>query len=95
MKVQWSSTYLMLDRAEQKKTLVDTFINELHWEETNSSKRNKICVLKLDDDEWQSHADNAQQAFLSDQASTLHLAIPTLEALRRAWSSCSACPKYE
>ncbi|KAF8816169.1 hypothetical protein BYT27DRAFT_7077698 [Phlegmacium glaucopus] len=95
MKVRWSSTYLMLDRAERKKTLVDTFIDELRWEETDSSKRDKIRALKLDDDEWQHHADNAQQAFSSDQASTLHLAIPALEALHRAWSSRSAHPKYE
>ena len=41
------------------------------------------------------HADNAQQAFSSDQASTLHLAIPALEALYRAWSSRAERPKYE
>jgi hypothetical protein len=41
------------------------------------------------------HADNAQQAFSSEQASTLHLAIPALEALHRAWSSRAQRPKYE
>ena len=41
------------------------------------------------------HADNAQQAFSSEQVSTLHLAIPALEALHRAWSSHAECPKYE
>lgn len=41
------------------------------------------------------HADNAQQAFLSEQVSTLHLAIPALEALHRAWSSRAERPKYE
>jgi hypothetical protein len=41
------------------------------------------------------HADNAQQAFSSEQASTLHLAIPALEALHRAWSSRAERPKYE
>jgi hypothetical protein len=41
------------------------------------------------------HADNAQQAFSSDQASTLHLAIPALEALHRAWFSRAERPKYE
>jgi hypothetical protein len=41
------------------------------------------------------HADNAQQAFSSEQASTLHLAIPALEALHRAWSSRADRPKYE
>lgn len=41
------------------------------------------------------HADNAQQAFSSEQVSTLHLAIPALEALHRAWSSRAERPKYE
>ena len=41
------------------------------------------------------HADNAQQAFSSDQASTLHLAIPALEALHKAWSSRALRVKYE
>lgn len=41
------------------------------------------------------HADNAQQAFSSDQASTLHLAIPALEALHKAWLSRAERPKYE
>ena len=41
------------------------------------------------------HADNAQQAFSFDQMSTLHLAIPALEALYRAWSSCAERTKYQ
>ena len=41
------------------------------------------------------HADNAQQAFSSEQVSTLHLAIPVLEALHRAWSTRADRPKYE
>jgi hypothetical protein len=40
------------------------------------------------------HADNAQQAFSSDQNPSLHLAIPALEALHKAWSSRLVRPKY-
>jgi hypothetical protein len=40
------------------------------------------------------HADKAQQAFSSDQVSTLHLGIPALEALHKAWSSRADKPKY-
>ena len=36
----------------------------------------------------------AQQAFSSDQGSTLHLAIPALETLHKAWSSRSERMKY-
>ena len=39
-------------------------------------------------------ANNAQQAFSSDQVSTLHLAIPALEALHKAWLSRSEGLKY-
>src|ERR1700677_2669661 len=41
------------------------------------------------------HADNAQQAFSSSKTSTLHLAIPALEALHKAWSSRATRPQYE
>jgi len=40
------------------------------------------------------HADNAQQAFLSDKGSTLHLALPALEALHKAWTKRAKCIKY-
>ena len=40
------------------------------------------------------YADVAQQAFSLDQGSTLHLAIPALEALHKAWLSRSDRLKY-
>jgi hypothetical protein len=36
----------------------------------------------------------AQQAFSSDAGSTLHLAIPALETLHKAWSTRADRPKY-
>ena len=41
------------------------------------------------------HADNAQQAFSSDQVATLHLALPTLEALHKAWTTRLTREKYK
>ena len=41
------------------------------------------------------HADKAQQAFSSDQGPSLHLALPALEALHKAWSSRASNVKYE
>jgi hypothetical protein len=41
------------------------------------------------------HADQAQHAFLSHKATTLHLAIPALEQLHKAWSSHAERIKYE
>ena len=70
MKVQWSSTYLMLDQAEQKKEVhnkfimsdqtslffflqcVDAFVDELRWEEQDSTKHDKIHELKFTSEEW-------------------------------------------
>jgi hypothetical protein len=69
MKVRWSSTYLMLDRAERNRVvstqdhllrwylcfsqLVDTFVDELRWEESDGVKREKIRELKLNKEEWE------------------------------------------
>jgi hypothetical protein len=69
MKVRWSSTYVMLDRAERKKKVwsdlalylclpgyaqcIDEFVDELRWEESDSAKRNKIGELKLNPEEWE------------------------------------------
>jgi len=39
-------------------------------------------------------ADAAQQAFSSDTVPTLHNALPALEALHQAWSSCIGHDKY-
>ena len=41
------------------------------------------------------HADNAQHAFSSDQAATLHLALPALEALHKAWTTRQTREKYQ
>ena len=40
------------------------------------------------------HADNAQQAFSSDQATTLHRTLPALEALHKAWTKRAERSKY-
>ncbi|KAG6893873.1 hypothetical protein C0993_012781, partial [Termitomyces sp. T159_Od127] len=42
----------MLDKTDKNKKHVNTFIDELRWEETDSSKRDKIRLLKLDEKEW-------------------------------------------
>ena len=40
------------------------------------------------------HAENAQHAFSLEQGPTLHLAIPALEALHKAWSARVGRDKY-
>ncbi|KAJ8503453.1 hypothetical protein ONZ45_g10852 [Pleurotus djamor] len=103
MPVRWSSTYAMLDRAESLKEVVDLFIYELGLREPDLKKRPKIDRLKLNKEEWDrvalcinilSAADKSQQAFSSDQESTLSLALPALEALHKAWSSRIDRSKY-
>lgn len=39
-------------------------------------------------------ADTAQQEFSSDKYPTLHLGLPALEGLHRAWSKCLEDEKY-
>lgn len=51
-------------------------------------------MVLLSDHDMKQHADNAQQAFSSDQAATLHLALPVLEALHKAWTIRLSCSKY-
>jgi hypothetical protein len=45
-------------------------------------------------DQVKQHADSAQQAFSSDTGPLLHLALPALEGLHKAWVSHSNNPKY-
>ncbi|KAI0273134.1 hypothetical protein BGY98DRAFT_936386 [Russula aff. rugulosa BPL654] len=76
---------------------VDAFVDELRWKEQDSAKCDKICELKLTKDEW-SHVNTFLRllgAFSSENASTLHLGIPALEALHKAWSSCVDRPEFE
>ena len=41
------------------------------------------------------HADNAQHAFSSSYGTTVHLALPAVEALRKAWSTRLTRVKYQ
>lgn len=52
-------------------------------------------MVLLTDCDPKKHADNAQHAFSSDQAATLHLALPALEALHKAWTTRLAREKYK
>ncbi|OJT08055.1 Zinc finger BED domain-containing protein RICESLEEPER 2 [Trametes pubescens] len=103
MPVCWSSTYTMLHRAEELCEHVDTFVSEMAHAEKDKRKRRKLDDLQLTSEEWErvkqcldllAHADNAQQAFSSDHGPSLHLALPALEALQRAWSTRSGKAKY-
>ncbi|KAL1939214.1 hypothetical protein VTO73DRAFT_10255 [Trametes versicolor] len=100
---RWSSTYVMLDRAERLHEHVDQFVYEIGSQERDRERRQKLLDLQLSADEWArvktalsllAHADNAQQAFSSDQGPTLHLGLPALEALHKAWSSRATRSKY-
>jgi len=53
------------------------------------------CVVLFTDHDMKQHVDNAQQAFSSDQLATLHLALPALEALHKAWTTRLSHGKYK
>jgi hypothetical protein len=52
MKVRWSSTYIMLNRAEMNKEHVDTFVYEMGRQERDLARRAKIDFLQLSEVEW-------------------------------------------
>ncbi|THH18798.1 hypothetical protein EUX98_g8896 [Antrodiella citrinella] len=103
MKVRWSSTFIMLVRAIETRDHVDRFVYEIGLEETDNRKRRAIDDLQLSTQEWSraaefvkllAHADRAQQSFSYENVSTMHQALPALEALHKAWSSRALRPQY-
>ncbi|KAH7903417.1 ribonuclease H-like domain-containing protein, partial [Hygrophoropsis aurantiaca] len=103
MPIRWSSTCVMLERSEKLKDDVDTFVHEIAGAEKDRTKRQKLADLQLTSEEWSrvsilldvlNHADKAQQSFSSDRGPSLHLALPALEALHKAWSSRAIRDKY-
>ncbi|KAG2131866.1 hypothetical protein BD769DRAFT_1386572 [Suillus cothurnatus] len=103
MNIRWSSTYVMLNHAENSSKHVDVFVYEMGLQEHNLRKCTKIDYLRLTSAEWicigqfadlLSYVDITQQAFSSDAGTTLHLAVPALKAFHKAWSSCAGWTKY-
>ncbi|KAF5355385.1 hypothetical protein D9757_014616 [Collybiopsis confluens] len=97
MKVQWSSTFNMMFRSYMLREAIDIFILKLISTETSAFKKSKLKQLRMNDSDWESlsefaslleFADDAQQAFSSDQYPSLYLAIPALETLHARWSEC-------
>ncbi|KIK76070.1 hypothetical protein PAXRUDRAFT_171002, partial [Paxillus rubicundulus Ve08.2h10] len=104
MPIRWSSTYVMIDWAEKKKKFVDAFVYQLGECQPTPGKCDQVVQMKLTANErmciglfasFLAHADNAQQSFSSDSGPSLYLALPALEALHKAWGSCSEQSKYE
>ncbi|THG97763.1 hypothetical protein EW026_g4310 [Hermanssonia centrifuga] len=103
MKVQWSSTYIMLVRASEDKQYVDDFVYEIAHEEKDKAKCSKLDNLTLAEDEWERadlfiqllvHTNERQQAFSSETQPCLQDAIPALEGLHKAWTVRVERPKY-
>jgi hypothetical protein len=52
MKVRWSSTYVMLERAESLKEEVDYFVRRLGLQEKDTEKARKLLMMQLTTSEW-------------------------------------------
>jgi hypothetical protein len=52
MKVQWSSTFIMLTCAKSHREAIDEFVLDLGLKESSSEKCRKITSLALNSDEW-------------------------------------------
>ena len=94
MPICWFSTFLMLDPAETLKVDVDMFVQKLVAAEWDHDQWMKMMNLLLTDEEWAcihvllallGKAKEAQHSFSSDRGPAIHLAIPGLEALHKAW----------
>ncbi|KIK72807.1 hypothetical protein PAXRUDRAFT_179887 [Paxillus rubicundulus Ve08.2h10] len=92
-----------LEMADNSLNYVDTFVYELGLRQPTQEKCDQMIQMKLTANEWKCvglfasllvHADNAQQNFSSDASPSLHLALPALEALHKAWDSHSIQSKY-
>jgi hypothetical protein len=53
MKVRWSSTYVMLERAESLKEEVDYFVRRLGLQEKDTEKARKLLMMQLTAAEWE------------------------------------------
>ena len=79
------------------------FIHEIAVDEKDREKHQKLLNLQLMDDEWAriklllgllGKAEYAQQSFSSDYGPAIHLALPALESLHKAWHIRSTKPEY-
>lgn len=102
--VRWSSTFVMLIRAESRRQAVDEFVGELILREADTEKRRKLVALTLDEEEWTrvrllcnilQHADDALHTFSTGSRPTLHGVLPALEKLIAEWQKASGKPRYE
>ncbi|EMD37571.1 hypothetical protein CERSUDRAFT_65209 [Gelatoporia subvermispora B] len=103
MKVRWSSTYMMLDRAYSLRKYVVPFLHELARSEDSSEVQRKLYQLIPSKVEWErvklfqrvlKTADECQQRFSSENNPALHLALPALEEVHASWTNQSEDPKY-
>ncbi|KAJ7817712.1 hypothetical protein B0H14DRAFT_2601876 [Mycena olivaceomarginata] len=102
MKVRWSSTYAMLDRAHNLKESVNDFAFEITMD-VLGEKHRKLAKLQLSEAEWirvdlflnlLAVAEQTQHRFSSDLKSMLQLALPALESLHTSWTQLAADPRY-
>jgi hypothetical protein len=82
---------------------VDTFVHEISGAEKDRDTRRKLSDLQLSPDEWGrvkilldllSVSERAQQSFSSDRGASVHLVLPALEAMHKAWLSRTLKSKY-
>ncbi|TFK45704.1 hypothetical protein OE88DRAFT_1107229 [Heliocybe sulcata] len=104
MKVRWSSTYMMLNRAYELRDHISKFIMELGCMAKDSVTAVKLYSLAPTQEEWKQvklfqkilgDADRSQQCFSSETAPALHLGIPALEELHAAWINRQVKTGYE
>lgn len=103
MKVRWSSTFAMLQRAYDLRVYINDFVFKMSEEETSPEKQRKLRDLAVTKAEWDrvrdmlkilKHADDAQHAFSSQTDPALSHALPALEKLHKTWTALAGREKY-
>ncbi|KZT06852.1 hATC-domain-containing protein, partial [Laetiporus sulphureus 93-53] len=105
MKVRWSSTYMMLNRAYNMPLQhVEKFITEISRTAKDRATSAKLYSLLPSAEEWNhvkkfqrilQSADACQQRFSSEHEPALHLALPALEDLHACWTERLQNDQYE
>ncbi|KAJ2911647.1 hypothetical protein MD484_g8767, partial [Candolleomyces efflorescens] len=103
MKVRWSSTFAMLQRAYDLREFINDFVYKISQEEPTAEKQRELLELRVSEDEWTrvkeflkvlKHADAAQHTFSTETDPSLCHALPALERLHKTWTALTSKDRY-
>ncbi|RXW15922.1 hypothetical protein EST38_g9925 [Candolleomyces aberdarensis] len=103
MKVRWSFTFAMLQRAYDLLEFFNDFVYKISQEEPTAEKQRELLELRVSEDEWNrvkeflkvlKHANTAQHTFSTETNPSLCHALPALKRLHKMWTAFANKEKY-